>query len=105
VRCRSGELNVYINWSSYLGLEEAPVTIRLGSAEARTESWSLSTDNQATFYPDDDAEFVAQLLATDRLVAQTTLYSESPITAVFDLTGFESTIAPLLEACPNARGK
>ena len=100
VRCQSGKIDAFINWSSYLGLEQTPVTTRLGTGEAKTQKWSLSTDNKATFYPGDDAAFLEQLLTSDRFVAQTTPYGESPITAVFELTGLSAAVKPLREVCP-----
>ncbi len=100
VRCQSGKIHAFIIWSSYLGLEKTLVTTRLGPGDAKTQPWPLSTDNQATFYPGNDAAFLEQLLSSDRLVAQTTPYSESPITAVFDLAGLSAAIKPLREVCP-----
>lgn len=104
VRCESGKVNAFINWSSYLGLKETPVTTRLGTGEAKTQSWPLSTDKKATFYPRDAAAFLEQLLSTDRFVAQTTPYNESPITAVFELAGLSAAVKPLREVCP-AKGQ
>jgi type VI secretion system protein VasI len=101
IRCQSRKINAFINWSSYLGLEQTPVTTRLGAGEAKTQRWSLSTDNKATFYPGDAAALLEQLLAADRFVAQTTPYSESPITAVFELTGLSAAVKPLREVCPS----
>jgi len=104
IRCQSGQVNAYINWNSYLGLEQTPVVARLGTGEAKTQRWSLSTDKKATFYPGDAAAFLDQLLAADRFVAQTTPYNESPITAVFELTGLSAAVKPLREVCP-AKGQ
>ena len=58
----------------------------------------------ALTYPGNNAAFLEQLLSSDRLVAQTTPYSESPITAVFDLAGLSAAVKPLREVCP-AKGK
>ena len=104
VRCQSGKIHAFIIWSSYLGLEKTLVTTRLGPGDAKTQPWPLSTDNQATFYPGNDAAFLEQLLSSDRLVAQTTPYSESPITAVFELAGLSAAVKPLREVCP-AKGQ
>ena len=100
VRCESGKINAFINWSSYLGLEQTPVITRLGTGDAKTQKWPLSTDNKATFYPGDAGAFLEQLLTADRFVAQTTPYNESPITAVFELAGLNAAVKPLREVCP-----
>ena len=98
LRCKSNKTEAYINWRDYLG-SEAHVTWRIGAEDARTGRWVLSTDEKATFYPYDDIAFIRQLLNADRLVAQVTPYSETPVTAVFDLTGLTNVIIPLQEAC------
>lgn len=98
LRCKSKKTEAYINWHDYLG-SEAYVIWRIGDADAETAKWSLSTDNEATFYPYDDIAFIKQLLNADRLVAQVTPYDESPVTAIFDLTGLTNAIHPLQEAC------
>src|SRR5256885_9506138 len=82
----------------------SPVITRLGAGEAKNQKWPLSTDNKATFYPGDAAAFLEQLLAANRFVAQTTPYSESPITAVFDVAGLSAAVKPLREVCP-AKGQ
>ena len=76
------------------------MTTRLGNGEVKTQQWPLSTDKKATFYPRDDAAFLEQLLTSNSFVAQTTPYGESPITAVFDLTGLTAAVKPLREVCP-----
>ncbi len=100
VRCESGKINAFINWSSYLGLEQTPVITRLGNGDAKNQKWPLSTDKKATFYPGDAGAFLEQLLTADRFVAQTTPYNESPITAVFELAGLAAAVKPLREVCP-----
>jgi type VI secretion system protein VasI len=98
LRCTSNKTEAYINWREYLG-SEARVIWRIGDEDARTAEWSLSTDSKATFYPDSDITFIQQLLDADRLVAQVTPYAESPVTAIFDLTGLMNAIGPLQDEC------
>lgn len=99
LRCKSKNVDVYINWRQFLGSDETDVTVRLGRAAATRNSWGLSTDNEATFYPGRASTFITQLMSVDTLVAMTTPYSESPVTAVFAVSGLSSKIAPLREAC------
>src|SRR5256886_15776047 len=89
------------DWSSDVCSSDlTPVITRLGAGEAKNQKWPLSTDNKATFYPGDAAAFLEQLLAADRLVAQTTPYGESPITAVFDLAGLSAAVEALRGGWP-----
>jgi hypothetical protein len=75
---------LYINWHSYLG-SDAYVTSRVGSEEAKTEKWSLSTDSKATFYPNDIYELIGKLKSNSKYIASITPYNESPITVEFDI--------------------
>lgn len=75
------------------------VLSRIGSEQASTRQWSLSTDSQATFYPDNPITFIKRLLEVDRFVAQVTPYGEDPVTAVFALGGLVNAIKPLRETC------
>lgn len=99
VRCARKQTEVYILWNDYLGSDEIAVTTRLGKNEAQTRSWTLSSDNTAAFYPGNDVQFVKALLGADTLVARTTPYNESPVTAVFAVTGLSDKISPLQTAC------
>jgi len=99
IRCKSGEIEIYISWNQYLG-SEAHIISRVGSKEAQRDEWSLSTDSQASFYPNRPIPFIKDLLASDRFVAQVTPYSESPVTAVFDVKGLGEAIKPLQNVCP-----
>jgi len=104
LRCRGNKTEAYIRWHDYLG-SEARVTWRIGSGEAQTALWPVSTNSESTFYPsnwftpDAVVAFIKELLTVDQFVAQVTPYGESPITAVFDLTGLTNVIDPLREAC------
>jgi len=91
LRYRSKKTEAYISWNSYLG-NEAYVLTRIGTEKAITQLWSMATNNQSTFYPKDDIEFIRKLMNVDRFVAQVTPYSESPITAVFDVRGLRDAV-------------
>jgi len=93
IRYMSNETDVFISWGSYLG-SEAYVLIRFGSEDAGILEWSLSTTSKATFYPMDSLFFIKKIFNAERLVAQVTPYSESPITAIFDIRGFRKAYEP-----------
>lgn len=96
-RCKSGKTELYINWQDYLGSESYVLT-RVGKKEAVTRKWSLSTNSQASFHPN-PISFLKEMLLSSKLVAQTTPYSDSPVTAIFDTSGMENSIKPLRETC------
>jgi type VI secretion system protein VasI len=99
IRCQNRKTEAYIAWSEYLGSGGADVLTRLGTSSARAQNWSLSSDGRATFVPGNVPDFVQQLAAVGRFVAQVTPYNESPVTATFDVGGLQVAIRPLRAAC------
>lgn len=104
IRCKDGATALYIGWGQFLGLSKDGqlVTTRLGAAGAQTSVWSLSTDQQATFYSTSASQtisFVKSMFAETHFVAQTTPYSDSPRTAIFDISGAETAMANVRAAC------
>ncbi|MDN3986769.1 type VI secretion system-associated protein TagO [Zwartia vadi] len=99
LRCQSKKTEAYINWHDFLGTDSAEVTYRIGNAKAIKSTWSLSTDNKATFFPGDPVAFMKALIEQNTFVAQVTPYMESPLTSSFDTTGLVNAIKPLRETC------
>jgi type VI secretion system protein VasI len=97
-RCQSNRTEVFVLWHSYLGSDGRDVTVRIDRGTARSERWSLSTSEDATFAPAPIA-FLRGLSGARELVLQVTPYREAPITAVFDPSGLAAALAPLAEAC------
>lgn len=105
-RCRSNVTEAYIVWGDYLGNDSRSVysdwklvTIRIGDAPAEEQRWGLSTDSKATFSPDWAGTLLKSMATTDKFVARTVPYNESPVTAVFDTTGLAEALSPLMETC------
>lgn len=98
LRCKSNTTEAYIYWNDYLG-SEADVTTRIGEGRAQTRKWSISTDNEATFFPGSDITFIKNLMQVNKFVAQVTPYNESPVTLVFNIEGLSKAIKPLRETC------
>ena len=91
LRNQSGEAELYINWSSYLG-SEVYVTTRIDKEPVNTEEWQLSTDNEASFYPQNVVEFIRRLKEAQTFVVKATPYNEDPIIAIFDMRGLADII-------------
>ena len=96
-RCQSNKTNVYINWGEYLG-REAIVLTRIGNNKANTSKWGISTDSKATFN-NKPITFLKTMSKSNKLVAQITPYNESPVTAIFDISGLDNALKPLRETC------
>jgi type VI secretion system protein VasI len=99
IRCKSNKTELYIKWYDYLGMDSTQVSTRVGNASAQKRSWGLSTDNTATFFPGSPIAFIKSLMSAEKFIAQVTPYSESPVTAVFDIRGLTEAIKPLQETC------
>ena len=99
LRCESKKTEAFINWGSYLGEDRPNVLTRIGDAEAIPETWNSSTDMMATFYEGDAILFIKKLESGKKFVAQISPYMESPITAIFDLTGIEKVTKSIRETC------
>ena len=89
IRFKEGELEAYINYGIFLGTESIPVTMRFGRGEAIQSTWSISTDNEATFITGNISAFLQRLEREDSFIVRLTPYGESPITVSFSLQGIQ----------------
>ncbi len=102
LRSDGEDLELYINWKTYLGndtddykYEGKYVTTRVDSDQPTTSLWDNSTDNKASFCPWVDVpDLVRRLGEGTKLVARCTPYDASPITAVFDIRGLKALSMP-----------
>jgi hypothetical protein len=83
---------IYINWNSYLADSNQEVFFRFDDGEALKEDSLKSTNSKATFFRN-PKDIIQKLVNSSRFVARTTPYSESPITAVFDVSGLKEILA------------
>ncbi|MBK5970470.1 MULTISPECIES: type VI secretion system-associated protein TagO [Thiorhodovibrio] len=97
--CKSNRTDLYINWNDYLGSDAPEVIFRIGLNKAKIGRWSISTDNEATFYPGGTISIIKEIMRSSSFVAQVTPYNESPVTAIFETTGLSNAIKPLRETC------
>ena len=98
VRCQDNTTEAYINWNTFLGSEGIRVTSRIDKNPAKTSRWDISTDHKASFMPG-AATTLKGFIGATSFVANLTPYSESPITAVFDITGAESALEDISKGC------
>lgn len=101
VRCKEDHTDVFVNWGVYLGLDETRVLHRFDKLPAKTRTWNISTDREATFYRSSRGavEMVRAMMEHDKLLLQVTPYGESPAMVTFDLRGLTDAVIPLREAC------
>lgn len=105
VRQNGNTLEVYISWNEYLSDDRQRVTHRIDDESPVTLRWSVSTSNNATFYPSNDVQLVRKLLRANTLVVRTTPYNESPMTVTFDVRGFEAAAREFEDDLPGWFGE
>lgn len=98
VRCQNARTEAYINWSTFLGSEGLDVTSRIDKEAAVTTRWSLSTDSKASFMPQ-VAATLQKFDGASTFVVNLTPYNESPITAIFDITGASEAFKDIRRDC------
>lgn len=96
-RCKSNTTDLYINWQDFLA-RNTSVTSRIGKNKAETYKWSSSTDQKATFHRT-PINHLRKMLGEESYVAQITPYNSSPTTAIFNISGIDNALKPLMETC------
>lgn len=81
---------VYINWKEFLNHGRCLVTYRIDDGKARTEEWTLSTDEKASFFDGDVMQLLGKMKNADQFIARTTPFNEPPCTAIFDISSFRN---------------
>ena len=96
--CNQGLTDAYVVWRQYLGVYDPDVTWLAGSDPAVTETWTLSTDNEATFAPD-PVELIKQMMNRDLFLIKTTPFGGAPVTVEFNTAGLKTEVTELRETC------
>lgn len=96
--CTQGATNAYVVWRQYLGVYDPEVTWRVGSDPSVTETWVLSTDNEATFSPR-PVELIKQMMTNDLFLIKTTVFGSTPVTMEFNTAGLKAEVIELRETC------
>jgi hypothetical protein len=96
--CEGGTTDAYVIWRQYLGTYNPDVTWRVGSDPDVTETWRLSTDNEAIFAPE-PVKLIKHMMANEHFLIKTSPFGSSPVTLLFNTNGLETEVTPLREAC------
>lgn len=98
IRCSENKTDAYIAWKRYLGISSTKVLTRIDKRKAVNSTWTLSTDNEATFARK-AISFAKSLFDRDKLLVQVTPYGSSPVMTTFNVSGLRDSIKPLRKAC------
>ncbi|HEG2003733.1 TPA: type VI secretion protein [Enterobacter asburiae] len=99
ITCREKKTELFLNWDTYLGLNETQMLSRLDKQKAKTKTWDISSDTKSVFYRGNVIEFVKALSQANSMFTQITPYNESPVSATFDVAGLSEALKPLQKAC------
>jgi type VI secretion system protein VasI len=99
LRCRNNKLDMFINWRISLK-NYAQTQFRIGSEQASSSAWALSTDGRSAFYPADTVEAVRKIVNSDKVAASVAPSEESPVIAVFDVSEALSQLQEIKDKCP-----
>jgi type VI secretion system protein VasI len=98
IRDKSGSVDLFINWDSYISSSDSNVVTRVGKSKSRSTNWNISTSNTATFYRGNPSNFINELLQADKVVFQITPYNANTVTAIFDIRGLPNIIDPIMKS-------
>lgn len=98
VRCKGNQIEMFINWHSFIGIDSARVTHRIDKSSAVTSTWDTSTDRTATFMRS-PIPALKKIATSESFVANVTPYGESPVTAIFDTKGAEAALQDIRKGC------
>ena len=96
--CQNRNTDVYVIWRQYMGVHDVELSWKVGSDETVKETWSLSTDNEATFAPE-PIPLIKRMMGSELFQIKAAPFGSSPVTHVFDTSGLLAEITPLREAC------
>lgn len=101
IRCQNNQTSLYVAWDAYLGTYHGDVQYGVDSAPLGTASWLLAEDRETMgLWTDGDAiPFIKKLFGSEALVMKVTPYNDRVLTGQFELTGIETAVAPVREAC------
>lgn len=98
VRCQENRTSLYIDWGAFITTGKTRIVTRIDKEKAKTETWSVSSDNTATFSPT-PIPLIKDLLGKSSLIVQVTPFSDNTYTVNFDIKGLDNAITPVREAC------
>lgn len=98
LRCQRNKTDAFVSWSEYLGSDNMRVAYRTDKDEAKNVWWNASSNGQASFIPK-AISFIKSLEGKESIYIEAEKYRGGRVSATFDISGIETVIEPLREAC------
>jgi type VI secretion system protein VasI len=105
VRCADNKTAILVDWHRYIttgGLDnEQAVRYRIDDKPARTATWGMSTNFEATglWRGGTSIPIVRQMLSAKQMIIETTPYGDNAVQARFDISNLEKYIEHVANAC------
>ena len=99
VSCADGRRSVVLQWPTYLGRDEVPVTWKIGDGEVRTDRFSVMSATSARLTGPAADRIIAAMAAEGSAVVRVRAYQNEQ-EASFELAGADAPLARLADACP-----
>ena len=87
----NSKIMLYVNWGGFVTSNEAKVTYRLDSADAKTETWYMSSTGKASL-AGYSAILIKDIIDSKKALFRVTPYGDNPVTYSFDISGLDSLI-------------
>ena len=103
LRCAPGDptITARIDWQRFISSFNTEVGFKVDDGKTLWLKWGVDRSNKITLSPspDDSGNLVEHLKEGASLQVEVSPYSESPVTADYDLTGFANGLEALLKEC------
>lgn len=102
--CQENTTYLYVNYNTFLGMENIYSTTRVDSDKAESNKiWLISSNNQGIFYNTNRKksviDFIKELTTKKKFFIRITPYDGNPVDTTFILQGLDAAIKPLRAAC------
>jgi type VI secretion system protein VasI len=110
VACRERKTAIFIVFAGHFMSSHAGggiVTYRIDSRPVQRKEFANSSDHKALglWSGAQSIPFIKELIGASKLLIRATPFSETPVTAEFDISGAEDALSPLRKACGWPSGK
>ena len=101
LRCANGIMSGLVDWGIFLDVHKAKILFRFDNEKIKKEWFQVSRDNKKIVSMSEKRLIsrITEMFKQERLTARITPYGEKPILVTFNITGLETAILPLRNAC------
>ena len=100
VQCKSGELNVFVDWPAFMGNYGTEVTWTFDQGQTAKQTWKPLGTGTGTVVPN-PRDFLKDMAVAGKLVVDAPPYQFTSIEAVFYLSGADKVAHDVEAACPH----